>query len=280
MGRNKAVRENGDDGKPHLCWKFNLNNYTEKDMQFFRDLEVKYLVYGEEVAPTTGTPHLEGYVIWIRNYRFAHLKKLHPKVHWEPALTDDCMNYCLKEQNYFIKDNRKQGERSDLKLVSRMVVEERRTLREIAFLRPVEVIRYHRGIQALITLTADRIEQYTPTNVIVIKGESGTGKSRRAREIDPNLYLIPAPRHENDPIWFDGYAAQKTILLDDFRGHLDKMFLLQMLDGYPMQVPIKGGFVHRNWDKVIITTNEDPKDWYYWGDVDPLTRRISQVIEI
>lgn len=52
-------------------WVFTLNNYTEEDIETLAMLswKVKYLVYGEEVAPTTGTPHLQGFVIFLSNKR-------------------------------------------------------------------------------------------------------------------------------------------------------------------------------------------------------------------
>lgn len=116
-------------------WCFTLNNYTEADIKFFDDLEVSYLCYGKENDPPAAdaaplvahvgvpadagaehqgkTPHLQGYVIFKRAYRFPQLKKLHAQCHWEASKVKDAMNYCMKDQNYTIRDNRTPGKRND-----------------------------------------------------------------------------------------------------------------------------------------------------------------------
>jgi len=43
-------------------WRFVVNNYTEEDITQLKNAEYKYIVFGQEIAPTTGTPHLQGYV--------------------------------------------------------------------------------------------------------------------------------------------------------------------------------------------------------------------------
>lgn len=62
--------EQGDESKSNnnqfksRAWIFTLNNYTPKQVLLIKALECKYLVFGFEKAPTTGTPHLQGFVYW------------------------------------------------------------------------------------------------------------------------------------------------------------------------------------------------------------------------
>lgn len=44
------------------AWCFTLNNYTDEEIRRLESLECERLVVGKEVAPTTGTPHLQGYI--------------------------------------------------------------------------------------------------------------------------------------------------------------------------------------------------------------------------
>jgi len=47
----------------HYDFDFTINNYQREFIeQIFRIPKVKYVVLGEEVAPTTGTEHLQGYI--------------------------------------------------------------------------------------------------------------------------------------------------------------------------------------------------------------------------
>lgn len=45
---------------------FVCNNYTEGHIQTIQAIDCVYLVYGKETAPTTGTPHLQGY-LYLKN---------------------------------------------------------------------------------------------------------------------------------------------------------------------------------------------------------------------
>lgn len=47
--------------------RWTWNNYTEADvahLKSFSEKDCDYIVFGREIAPTTGTPHLQGYVEW------------------------------------------------------------------------------------------------------------------------------------------------------------------------------------------------------------------------
>lgn len=64
-------------------------------------------------------------------------------------------------------------------------------------------------------------------------------------------------------MWFDGYEGQDDVLMDDYQcSMLDREFFLRLLDRYPMQVPVKGGFVEWRPKRIIITSNHNPIDWY------------------
>lgn len=55
---------------------FTLNNYTEDDCQRLLGrvpLLAKYIVFGKEIAPTTETPHLQGYVHLQKKTRMARI---------------------------------------------------------------------------------------------------------------------------------------------------------------------------------------------------------------
>lgn len=57
-------------------WCFTWNNYTSEDIQYLKELDVVYMICGQEVAPTTGTPHLQGYIYFSNPRRFTAVKSL------------------------------------------------------------------------------------------------------------------------------------------------------------------------------------------------------------
>ena len=120
-----------------------------------------------------------------------------------------------------------------------------------------------------------RLEKFTPTVVKVFIGKPGTGKTRKVYELDPSVYLVPEP--VNGILWFDGYETQEAILFDDFYGWVKYHTMLNLLDGYPMQLPIKGSYVYRNWTRVYITSNKHPREWYDRPEWNALHRRISEI---
>ena len=63
--------------------------------------------------------------------------------------------------------------------------------------------------------------------------------------------------------WFDGYYGQSNALFDDFDGqHPSITMMLQILDRYPLQAPVKGGFVNWTPTTIYITTNLPFEEWY------------------
>lgn len=85
-------------------WCFTTNNYTEDHLLHLRLLaeSVTYLVFGREIAPTTGTPHLQGFCVFPTNQRL-HAVRLHfPGSHLSPtvATSQVAAAYCKKDNDF------------------------------------------------------------------------------------------------------------------------------------------------------------------------------------
>lgn len=80
-------------------WVFTWNNYVgSKVIEFEDNLKIcsKY-IFGEEIAPNTGTPHLQGYVEFYSKCRPSE-KYNYLKIHWEKRRgnKEQNINYCSK----------------------------------------------------------------------------------------------------------------------------------------------------------------------------------------
>jgi hypothetical protein len=59
---------------------------------------------------------------------------------------------------------------------------------------------------------------------------------------------------------FNGYDGEKVLLIDDFNGWIK--YTLRILDGYPLRLNIKNGVTWARFDRVYITSNAKPANFY------------------
>lgn len=103
--RSKGIGTNGNtksQSSPAKWWVFTLNNFennTEDKIDPIDPivaLSSKYVI-GKEIAPTTGTPHLQGYVELKKKMRLTELKRVAPTAHWEKCNNGKAsIAYCAK----------------------------------------------------------------------------------------------------------------------------------------------------------------------------------------
>lgn len=100
------IRRRGALNHPVINWIFTLNNYSDEDFLHFDNLysqgHFKYLIYGREVCPSTGTPHLQGFIQLSKKQRFSGVKKLlGSKYHIEQAIHPwFAAEYCKKDGEF------------------------------------------------------------------------------------------------------------------------------------------------------------------------------------
>lgn len=259
--------------KPSKSWCFTINNYTEKDETLLKDLETSYLIYGREVGES-GTPHLQGYITFRKAYRLTALKKLHKTAHWEIAKAKDAaINYCMKDQDYVLIDNRQQGARTDLTEACAIIKEE--GVQALAVKMPEAYVKYHGGFDKLAYRYQE--ERTEKPYVTWIWGKTGVGKTHMAFAQEPDRWVSGENLR-----WWDGYEQQPAVILDDFRADFCKFHtLLRILDKYPYTVEIKGGHRRLNSPRIYITSCHPPERIYNTReDIDQLLRRIDKVVRL
>ena len=247
------------------CWT--LNNPVQSDidglLSLSEDDKVQYLGYGREIGES-GTPHLQGY-IYCRNPQFHKwFRERIPRAHveFQRGTPEQAIEYCQKDGEYNEWGSRpasrkSKGEtekarwddaraaacRGDLETVpSDIYVRYYRTLKEIKkdhMIKPLDA--------------DDCTGQW-------ICGPAGCGKSRRAREENPNSYFKMANK------WWDGYQDEDTVILDDLDKKHDVLghHLKIWADRYSFIAEIKGGAVLIRPKKIIITSQYRIED--IWAD--------------
>lgn len=258
---------------------FTVNNYTNDDIERIKTIPYKYLVFGKELAPSTGTPHLQGYMQLPNARTFKSLKKAFPSgAHLERARGSGSSNrdYCIKDGDFFEDgDVPQQGKRFDLDIAKEIAMDD----------RPCKMQRITQqcGYQAI--RTAEKVLTYNeakrqldkPPEVIWVYGPSGSGKSRyvnsETKEDDP-YYLTTGK-------WWEGYDGHKVVVFDDFReDQIPFSQLLRILDLYPHRVEFKGGARQLLADKFYITTILSPEQFKIprGEDRTQLLRRITKTV--
>lgn len=153
-----------------------------------------------------------------------------------------------------------QGHRNDLDIAVETLHES--GFRELLTRHATTYVKYPRGFSDLRSFyeRTDRQIQ-RDISVHVLWGDPGTGKTKYVYDLcSPDLYRLCFD--DSKRCWFDGYEGESNLLLDDFYGQIPFAFLLNILDRYPLRVPIKCAFTWANWDTVYITSNVPWEDWY------------------
>lgn len=101
--------------------------------------------------------------------------------------------------------------------------------------------------------------------VIVLWGDTGTGKSRYCRESYPGAYWLHQP--QNGTVWWDSYEYQETVVIDEFYGWIPFNFILRLLDRYSFRLPVKFGHRVCNVRRVVFTSNVSPDEWWPSADI-------------
>lgn len=247
--------------------------------------KAKFLCYQMEETKE-GKRHIQGYVEWQAPVRRAGCSARlaqsgFAKAHLEArkGTPEQARAYCSKSESavpdsYFEAGELPtgQGSRSDLKAVE-TALKKGSTVAEIASTCTTAYIKYFRGIErARAVMTT--VPSWRQLRVKLLIGPPGCGKTRSAHEDEKgNIYAMAG----FSPEWWDGYDGHKAVLLDDFYGEIKYERLLRVLDGYPLKLPIKGGYVDAMYERVYITSNVGIADWYKGrAEVDALARRIHE----
>ncbi len=269
---------------------FTINNYTTETLQDFtkvaQSLEKHvYICYGLEIAPTTGTKHIQGYIQLSDNQGFKFLQNYFNlkrdgeliKFHTQPAkgTLKENQVYTSKAGEWFEYGTPKKGGRSDLSRLRELVQENPSDIQRIIN----EECTNFQQIKYVETLQKYQFKPRdirNPPKVFWIYGSTGIGKSKLVYDSFDSVCCV------SDLKWpGDNYNQEECLLIDDYREEDMKFhILLRITDRYPYKLAFKGGSVELNSPFVVITTPLSISDTFKFlnEDIKQLKRRLTAEI--
>lgn len=269
-------------------WCFTLNNYDQTELDAIREslsTAARYAIIGKEVGKE-GTPHLQGYVSFTKNYRLTGIKKLlGDRAHCEIAEGDEHSNYnyCSKEGDFIeIGERRSAGKRSDLedfkeavKAGNRDPKRLREDFSEVCCKYPRFVAEYIRDnvpepILEMHPLRDWQQELYSKLThkpddrqvIFVVDYEGNKGKSWFAKyycHLHDNAFLMRPGKHADMAYMLP--PTLKVLFLDCTRKQVEYMpytFMEELKDGYVGSSKYESCIKKYDNLHVVVLMNQDP----------------------
>lgn len=197
----------------HFCFTlFHFEQHLERLRILIQEPEISYLLWEREICPSTGTPHLQGYVQVTSRMRLDTLKRLIGidiiSLRSCNGSDQDNYEYCTKDGT----DIEEYGERCTIRARKRVkgkeqfaelveTIKDGASINDIIELYPELYVKHHAGIEKII----QRFNEKTPrifygpfmwnispdwTKSIVVVGPTGIGKTQYTKTLIPNPYML------------------------------------------------------------------------------------------
>ncbi|MWV44040.1 replication protein [Paenibacillus sp. HJL G12] len=290
-------------------WQITLNLKSKKQIDLAlikKELSeikaVQYYCYAQEIGLKEHTPHIHIFIACSSPVRFSTIKRHFPEGHIEQA-----RGSCEENKRYVQKSGKweddpkadtsikgtfeewgempveRQGARSDLDLLYQLVKDGKSNFEILEensdyLLRLTDIERVRQTVKAEEFRTTFRNMEVT-----YLWGRTGTGKTRYVMEKEGYSAVYRVSEYEHP---FDSYTGQETLVLDEYRSQLKISELLNLLDGYPLELRCRYANKTACFTKVWIISNlalqaqypiiqqEQPETWK------ALLRRIHKIVEL
>ena len=269
---------------------------------------LRYYVMSLEEAPTTGTKHIHLFFIASKT-RWSTVQKRFPHAHIE----NEVMGTAQQNRDYILKENDKLSDDKKESLIESMewgflptetVPDKRNILEEAeklldAGLNPRQIFErsiLYRKYETIINkeFFARRVAETPPLRDVAVywrTGGSGTGKSytyvKLVEKYGIDEVFITADYANSGTSVMDGYIGQKCVVLDEYKGELPYRLLLNMLEGYRLQIHCRYNNVYALFTQIHINSIFPPEEAFKHmvnesdqtnDPIQQLLRRITKVV--
>lgn len=231
------------------------------------------------------TPHFQMYIGFRKLVRRTQVSALlgtdayHAEYARDPRA---CYLYCQKEDTRISGpwasewEGTHQGERTDLQRACALIKDS--GIDAVVAEMPELLVKFPSGMKELERRLHQDSNEIRLKEVVLIWGPAGTGKSTRARQY-PGVRSCAVSKSG----FFD-YVSSETCLfeeVDEIVGHkLTIPYMCQLLDQWPMNVEVKGGWTRFNPPRIVMTSNIDPQILFGGDHYEAVMRRITTVIRV
>lgn len=260
-------------------WTLTINNPTESQVPTkLLSKHMRCIAFAKEIAPGTGTPHLQGFVCYTTLKSFKMIKKDFPMAHIEPmkGSISQNMEYISKENEPVVIGDLPMSQ-SQKGEAGKKVYDEAWTAAKTGHLDDIPASLRIRYYSTFNRIKKDYMHKPDALECLTnewIHGPTGTGKSRRTRERFPNAYYKMANK------WWDGYQGEDVVVIEDFDAIHDKLgYHLKIWADYGgFLAETKGGVTYIRPKKFVITSNYTIREiWSAANTAEPLERRFKVV---
>lgn len=247
--------------------------------------DVSYVIWQYEQGES-GTPHYQGYVQLKKQYRLSTLASNMPEgIHWEPRKGSHAQAkaYCQKEDSRLAgpwEHGTETHQGRDSALVPMLAaVKEGKPELDIVDMDPLIWARYFRAIERYRKLVTPARKDGDTVFTTIYWGETDIGKSWRAQfeavSQTGRYYKLPTPQNQKQVVWWDDYAGEEDVIIDEFNGQISQTYMNTICDRYKCQVQTKGGIVRLNMRRLWITSNNNPAEWWPNVGIRPFLKRVT-----
>lgn len=255
-------------------YNFVLTDWNLNDEEAYKIImkkhNIRFIAYGKEVCPTTKKEHHQAF-LYFNNERACSKKNLNSIGNWwgekhcfiapmEGTFYDN-VDYCSKDGKLTkIGDEPKQGFRGDLKETIRCLTKGEITPYDILVENPQTFNLYKNSFTIAHNSFLKSKFRTEMTQGFWIWGGTGLGKSHMAfRNYHPTTHY----RKDLNVIWWDNYEQQDIVIFNEFRGQIKYSELLDIVDKWPKEVPIRNKPSIPFTSKVVVITSCSPPEDVY-----------------
>lgn len=246
---------------------------------FYDKYECSYFHFAQQVAPTTGNLHVDGYYEYPTPRKWGGERKKFQKIFADGAqgfgnlqtahgTAGENMDYSENPTSttdlvVWGEAGKGQGFRQDLSEYTTAIKEGEMTAEDICLSDPVKYHQYGRTFHKMEEILLRKKFRTEMTEGIWIFGDTNVGKSHASlNDYSPSTHYL---WKLNDKGWQDGYRGHPIVIVNDFRGQgisYDEM--LNLVDKWPYFVPQRGKepfpFIAK---KLIVTSPMSPDEVYH-----------------